>query len=509
MFTLLVYFLVKMLVCESLWCVRCNHVLFFVYSKQSMSDMDMSPVSTPSTPAPRSCGVCRKFLSSRDPHDRCPRCRVPCGDTRCTLCEGLGPAEFERYRLYVQSVSTPVVAGSSGRGPRAGTTSSAAADPLAALGLSGDSVAALLSKLVDSKLAALSQDRPLAVPSPASSVAAGSDAGSTGTAAAAVVTGPSPEPLLPLSVKDRVAMVYDLFEDMPKPLPIPRGIHGSVGSSEVYDETSDKAFPASTLLRGIKPSLEKAFTAASGRGLPLPPPSWRKGSFPVHDLAFPEAGPSAEAHVERLGVRAPPVATVPQGTLQQLDTLARHSMLALSHGDTYLAAAASLVEGSPTDRDQRFYNCLLGLNASLEYVAGASAFVSGTCHFLRRQSYLAASGLDAANQEVLLSQPWSARTLFNNKIPGVLKEQQAAVSADASRHTLDLVGSLHRRLGAAPKRSAPQDAASGRPKGSGPSSSGKKPRSEGSGKGSQQPFRGKKGNWGKPKSSKDGKGPSR
>ncbi|XP_071094029.1 uncharacterized protein [Haliotis cracherodii] len=304
-------------------------------------------------------------------------------------------------------------------------------------------------------------------------------------------------------------MVYDLFEDMPKPLPIPRGIHGSVGSSEVYDETSDKAFPASTLLRGIKPSLEKAFTAASGRGLPLPPPSWRKGSFPVHDLAFPEAGPSAEAHVERLGVRAPPVATVPQGTLQQLDTLAQHSMLAMSHGDTYLAAAASLVEGSPTDRDQRIYNCLLGLNASLEYVAGASAFVSGMCHFLRRQSYLVASGLDAANQEVLLSQPWSARTLFNNKIPGVLKEQQAAVSAEASPHTLDLVGSLHRRLGAAPKRSAPQDAASGRPKGSGSSSSGKKPRSEGSGKGSQQPFRGKKGNWGKPKSSKDGKGPSR
>ena len=172
MYSLLSFiFLRKIYVCEYVWCVCCNHVLLFVH--RTMSDMELDLSSTPTTPAARRCGACQKFLSSRDPHDRCPRCRVPCEDTRCTQCEGLGPEDFARYRRYVRSVITPEVAGSSGRAPIAGTTSSAA-DPLAALGLSGDSVAALLSKFVDSKLAALSQDRPLAVPSPASSVATGS-----------------------------------------------------------------------------------------------------------------------------------------------------------------------------------------------------------------------------------------------------------------------------------------------------------------------------------------------
>lgn len=417
-----------------------------------MTDSEVTPKKV------RACLGCHKFANARDPHDICVRCRgTACGsDDRCVQCLHLHESAHKVYTDYAfETLQAELGAASRGTPrPRKLSVSSAlshASSPAPAAFSESD-----LSALILRLMAQQQTTNPSLPVGPSRLKGAELDTQSVSTASVASDQSSGPPPLL--SVADRVAMVFGMFPNMPLPKPSAPSIQGSVGTVSAKDPVSERAFPTASLLGSVAGTLDDAFKLSSLRTLPLSLPSWQRTSFPVHDLPFAGQAPSVEGHVERLGVKGSPAVEVSQTQLSTFDSLARHSLQALSHADTYLAAAASVVEGSSREPDIKLINCLVGINASLEYLTGAASYSSGHFTHMRRQAFLSASVLDATNRETLVQQPWSGQALFNHHIPAVLKDHQASVAALAAQKSLAFMGSLGNR--SAPKPTASSGAVS-------------------------------------------------
>ncbi len=417
----------------------------FVYSMAESFDEDMvlgaDCTSVLHSPLPsRRCCLCKKFANNVDPHDTCVRCRgtVCSFERRCIACLTLSELDFGTYSAYASRTLESPRSGNSNRSKRLPQASPSPSIPSVPV---PEELAALISTMIASQLKV--QPGPGAVRHPTGGDSDQSSQLSSASTTASRSTPAAPIPLL--SVPERVAMVYQLFPDMPRPKAVAHGIQGSVGSVPIRDEVSERAFATAPLLEQVGSSLDDSFASASLRSLSLSVPPWKKSSFPVHDLPFSGISPTAESHTDRLGLKAPPSVVLTQTQLTAFDTAARHNLQVLSHADTYLGAAASILADSPRESDQQLLNALHGVNASLEYLTVANTVASGQFLHLRRQGYVAASSLDAANREVLMQQPWTSQTLFNNQVPVVLKDHNAAQAALSTQRALSFMGSVGRR----------------------------------------------------------------
>ena len=200
---------------------------------------------------------------------------------------------------------------------------------------------------------------------------------------------------------------------------------------------AERSFPLARLVSPLRRKLDSAFSSSTLRTSPVTLPAWQHDKFAVSGSPFPVTSPSAESHVDLIGVQSPPAASVPQSLLQSVDTLARRGLLALSHADTYSDAACVLLDPA-SDRDQKLFQCLYGIGESLAFLSGAMGTISSQMVHLRRLAYLDLARLDATRKETLMQQPWSAQTLFNCHIPAVLKDQDADDSRKANQRVLDL-----------------------------------------------------------------------
>lgn len=441
----------------SCWCYYVMGLLCFL-SCFSDTDVEMeaellgatSPEVAPKSPPKpdkknRMCTFCRRFLARRDPHDLCYRCRVPCLEARCQSCEGLSEVQYSAYKAYIlaQTAPQPVPSGTPRTYAEVAATSVAAPSavpsavpaPTPALGV--DAIQRMIQAAVEQQLSAIQY----APATPLDSVTGpGSVAGSEGSTAASVqVEEPAPA-LTALSVVERVAMVSDIL-GIVRPTPVLSGPKPAVGQSATLSKSQERSFPLSELVEPLRKELNAAFKAAPLRGSPMGPPAWRQESFPISDGALPLPSPIAEPHTELLGIQSPPAASVSQATLQTWDTTARHCLHALSHADTYSAAASVLLDPS-SSKDQKLYQCLYGIGESLAYLTGAMGFFTSQAIHLRRLAYLDLARLDTSCREELARQPWSSTPLFNGKIPAVIKQRDDSEQRLATRRCLELFGSL-------------------------------------------------------------------
>lgn len=463
-------------------------------SEQDYPGLPAAGQSTSSTggktkKASRQCDSCNRFISTVDPHTSCYLCRDACSDAnRCTDCASLSDRKFGKYREYVSKranalqaqvdrmvggeslpATTPTSVGGTSAvlsesedvpvretpkpAPRTRTvehaSSSAQMDNTGAQQAvkhpepagSLDALALLIQRSVDAALALregpadTSRPRTPAPSEECASVSADGD----------MAEDQAPDPGLvpePLATADRVGMVLEIL-GISRPTPEPDvSIRAAVAHPAKGKRNDEYSLPQATLLQPLKGLLDDRFASATLNVPPVSVPRWSKSSFPVWDPAYAGKAPTAESHVEQFQVGHPNV-TLTQAQVSEVDNVARHGLQALSHADRYSEAAAVLLDENGDSRDRKVYECLVGVGESLQYLAGALAWVSSQATYWRRQAYLnAANTLGDQRREELSRQPWSSGTLFNNKVKPLTKEQKADDNAESHRRSVELLGSV-------------------------------------------------------------------
>jgi hypothetical protein len=68
----------------------------------------------------------------------------------------------------------------------------------------------------------------------------------------------------------------------------------------------------------------------------------------------------------------------------------------------------------------------------LSSMTATASAVSASVMSLRRQACLKNAGLDHQFHQALMAQPWSAKTLFNNKVTEVVADSQKEIQSTAT-----------------------------------------------------------------------------
>jgi hypothetical protein len=68
----------------------------------------------------------------------------------------------------------------------------------------------------------------------------------------------------------------------------------------------------------------------------------------------------------------------------------------------------------------------------LSLMTATTSAVSASVMSLRRQAHLKNAALDHQFHQALMAQPWSAKTLFNNKITEVVADSQKEIQSTAT-----------------------------------------------------------------------------
>ena len=172
-------------------------------------------------------------------------------------------------------------------------------------------------------------------------------------------------------------------------------------------------------------------------------PTLRQDQFPLSDCSFLTTAPELDSQTERLGVKRDvnPSVTLTQAQVTRIDTCARHCLRALSHADTYTAAARSLLDPA-SERDQRLRQCLMGVCDSLAWVTNAACGISANALQWRRLSYLDLSTMWSSRRDELAGQPWTSGSLFNGQIGSAVVEQGQDLQRVALQSFLNPSGSI-------------------------------------------------------------------
>jgi len=244
------------------------------------------------------------------------------------------------------------------------------------------------------------------------------------------------------TLADCMQIIYDMMPSLPRPPKINKKGPVAIYPSSAPEEVPQRSVAVGSLVAQVGTDLDAAFKATIDNTSNSSPtvafPLWNSRTYPVFDIGFPENSPPLDPDIGRLG-RPAYGADVSDRQLMAIDSAMRHMLHQLSYIDLFAAAVSTQAS------DVHTHVFLQQQAKILSSMTATASAVSASVMSLRRQACLKNAGLDHQFHQALMAQPWSAKTLFNNKVTEVVADSQKEIQSTATVRALQAISIVERK----------------------------------------------------------------